>query len=197
MLPLSARRLAGKGRRFFSDRRVLVVLGCVFALFILFAVAGESKWTTFWLQVLTGNWSPEHPDTVDRWQFSFSILLAIAINWTPLLGAFGIVYGFLKPAIAEERRKLMNLAQAMKNRDAILLATIGAAFQQTPFNEEQRIGLIKLVRDAFQKGALEWDQKYLEMAVGSAEAERIKDVFNRPLELSPSSRSEKPHEPRK
>lgn len=39
----------------------------------------RSKEWAFWLQTITGNWSPDHPP-VSRWWFAFSAMAAFLLN---------------------------------------------------------------------------------------------------------------------
>jgi hypothetical protein len=75
------------------------------------------------------------------------------------------------------KKKRMSLGQAVANRDAVVLGTIFAAFDKIGLSEKQKMKLSKVVEEAYDLGAREWENKYLELALGPVEARRIKRTF--------------------
>jgi hypothetical protein len=73
-----------------------------------------------------------------------------------------------------DRSKLMELAQAIKARDALATASIRTAIGKIAYLEDkQKVDMANLIRNAFRDGIREWADKFLVRAVGPAEAEKI------------------------
>jgi hypothetical protein len=163
----------------------------------------------YWLQTVAGNWSPEafppfspkpkSPDTksepdpsqattaqtppaqtapalsdADRYEFSLSAALAFWLNNAIIIVLIGLVW-----RISIERRRLMDIATALKDRDSMVIATIQGIFRKAtlPLNSAERLDIIHEVEDAFNKGANDWAEKYLRSKTNEKEAKSIVDIL--------------------
>lgn len=79
-------------------------------------------------------------------------------------------------------RERLTLHQAVLNRDAVIIGTIGAKLDKAALSEAQKFQLLKTIEEAFDNGSQEWEQKYLKLVVGPAKASRIKRLLASRLE---------------
>jgi hypothetical protein len=101
-------RIAGSQRNIRIGRIVLLVT-------VIFAIAtyvvgvplashdDQTRWI-FWLQTLSGNWSPvPRPAWIWNWEYAASAILAVVINYGPYIAVFGLIW---KIAAADRRRRM-------------------------------------------------------------------------------------------
>jgi hypothetical protein len=151
----------------------------------------------YWLQTIAGNWSPpqdaanggglsppqdqpsnsQTPEPVTSpYGYAFSVILAILLNNTLYAVIITLVW-----RIITDRSKLMDFAQAVKNRDAIATTSIRTAIGKfKDLDDIQKEQLAEATRDAFNQGVKEWEDTYLVLAVGPEEAKRILGIFRGP-----------------
>lgn len=71
----------------------------------------------------------------------------------------------------------MDLATAIDNRDAMIIATIKGAFvkaaEGSSLDSQQILEMLELIECAYRRGAQDWDEDYLPTAVGSDQAGTI------------------------
>ncbi|MCJ2090989.1 hypothetical protein MKK67_00470 [Methylobacterium sp. J-072] len=148
------------------------VLIAVLCFFIFVAFFWENEALRFWLQLLTGNWSPENSKPVGAILFSVSVLIGMILNWLPLIAAFGFSYKFIKPIVdratietEKNERAKMNLTKALSVQTATQKQQILA---RLPDNSEIR----EMVNSAFAEAATVWKDRLRNM-IGENEAEEV------------------------
>ena len=155
---------------------ILAMAFFVFGLpyFVQDKVNSSSDIAKFVIQTISGNWSPDgFKSGWYEYYFGVSAAAAILLNNGAVFAIWWFAWNFFN-----NRRKVMEIAQAVDYRDGMVLATIKAAFATaTGFTDEQKQNAINLVRTGYLKGTKDWATDYLPNAVGETEADRLKSVI--------------------
>src|ERR1700733_5709901 len=103
-----------------GSRRSGRIGGIVLIITVVFVVAtyllsiplgfhdDHTRWI-FWLQTLSGNWSPvPRPARIWNWEYAASAVLAVVINYGPYIAVFGLIWKIA----ADNRRRRMTFREA-------------------------------------------------------------------------------------
>ncbi len=151
---------------------IWAIISIIFIFFITIWIFWESKWFRFWLQAITGNWSPENSEAVGGFQFAVSVLFGIILNWLPLIAALGLFIKFIKPLVndAVQREKESAAMSAAITAGKILSLTTNtqrqAVLSVIPSTEKE---LKDKVRKAFEQATSRWKNHLIEM-IGESKA---------------------------
>jgi hypothetical protein len=152
---------------------IAVVVTC--ALVALCTKFADKEQTKFLLQTASGNWSPPaNFVNISEFEFAITGIFAVIINWSPLIGAFALVYGYIKPVmIIEERNKDMILKQAF---DVTEEATKLALSEEFPDDK----ATLEKINKAFEKGH-EMAKDHIKAAFGSPGLDIFLKSLNREM----------------
>jgi len=151
-------------------RKSAVALGLVFAavtialcLYAGSVVPAMNDAVIYWLQVVTGNWSPDKKENLADWQFILGVVLALTLN----LGTIAaIITGVVE--LARQRSTKMNLANAFIMKDASVKQQIVEALPP-----DQLDVIRPIIEDGFKKGAERWEKEYLPLFFSEEEIQRL------------------------
>jgi hypothetical protein len=166
---------------------VTIIIGAVTAEIVFWALRNES-WFKFWMQVATGNWSPDNPEwtgpePLGGWLFAFSILLAIALN----LGAYGtiILYGNR----ITNRINILQMEQTMNLRDVYLVrdlsirtsivALLNKLSDAERITETTRDEIKRLIDQGFEDGDHVWSEEHLATLFGEKDAALMRELLRK------------------
>lgn len=88
----------------------------------------------FWFQTAAGNWSANPFAGQGQYSFGLSAVIAVLLN----NGLLFIIIAAAWNAVATERKRLMDLAKALKQRDSVAIATIQTDFLKKDVEFERR-----------------------------------------------------------
>ena len=126
------------------------------------------------MQVISGNFNtPNDFSDINQIEFTISALVAIVINWLPLLAAAALVIGLIK-RIFSERVNDMRLLDAFLVKDRVVKEAIYNAM--SPADQER---LRPIVETAFATGTTEWLDDWLPDIYGKPETEELVDRLER------------------
>lgn len=162
-----------------------LVIICLLAFFLLLlpcmlsdALAPgprQSRDWLYWMQVVSGNWSPVtslpgDPATphLSRWTFAFSAVLAVLLNNSLIFAVLGLLWRQFTT-----RRREMKLIQAFVHRDELNKHEVIRAFK---VNGELDIETLEKIDLAFRIGASKWQEK-ARIVFGEEEAGRLIDML--------------------
>jgi hypothetical protein len=146
---------------------ILAVLFWVLPAFLreaLWAPTNPSaKSRLFWIQTVSGNWSPDNPPVGPR-SFAASAVAAILLNnglvWIVLLAIWRTILTW---------RRNMRLSQAFVARDQMNKQALFKLLGDDP--ETMRI-----IKEAFREGEKRWTEE-LDLLFGTKEASRLRELL--------------------
>lgn len=139
----------------------------------------DSTHTQYWVQIFTGNFSAPSPDQqklLSPWEYGCSVLLAVLINASPLIGVFVLVRRYLNALIATEKQE-----QAVKLKS--LLSLVETLAKNELVNEfGQSDESFKKIGLAFQKVEAK-SASYIEEVFGKGAAKEYELLLEKDLSL--------------
>lgn len=158
-----------------NKRASLIAVFVTCALVALCTIYAGNEQTKFLLQTASGNWSPpSNFDNISKLEFAITGIFAVIINWSPLIGAFALVYGYVKPVmVIEERNKEMILKQAF---DVTEEATKLALAEEFPDDK----ATLEKINKAFAKGH-EMAKDHIKAAFGTPGLDIFLKSLNREI----------------
>ena len=157
---------------------IWLALGIIFIIFRFIWIEADSKRVQYYLSLVTGNWSPPSDfSVIAEWEFGLTAIFAILINWLPLIGAVGLIYGFFRPLLAaqlqRERDTTLNMTQALSVRTATEKALVLSSLEDFP---EARVR----VTEAFAAASMQW-QEHLKDMIGESRARQVFRILEQEL----------------
>lgn len=125
----------------------------------------RAKEWTFWLQTVSGNWSPDHPP-VSRWAYAFSAIVAVLLNNATLLAVISLIW-----RLAHLWRRDMRVNQAFTARDQMNKQALYKKFADLSGGIDDR-EMRKRVDESFEEGKARW-REHLVVVFGHEEAGRL------------------------
>jgi len=139
----------------------------------------QSREWLYWMQVVSGNWSPVTSLPGDpsiphlsRWTFAFSAILAVFLNNSLIFAVLALLWRQFTT-----RRATMKLIQAFVQRDQINKHEVIRAFK---VNGELDIETLEKIDRAFEIGASKW-QENTKVVFGEEEAARLMDMLGKTI----------------
>lgn len=130
-----------------------------------------------WLQVVTGNWSPDNPYagqsqdgyTKDPLLFSLAALTAIVVN----LGQFVLLFQIVTTLLDIRRKRDMRLIDLIRHRDRAIKNSIIRLFP-----DDVKAEIMTKLDEGFAEGADIWENEELNIiAPGRRRADKLREAI--------------------
>lgn len=152
----------------------LIVSYSVFLLFMIVYAIGEhyspSADLIYWLQILSGNWSPDGVSSItesNRSKILMGALAAVLLNIVSLGTTIGAVVGIF---LIESRRKKMQAARVVIERDMLIKIRVLQALKESieelkkrpeeSADPDRSKKIIEDISNAFRRAKKEWEEDY-------------------------------------
>ena len=120
--------LGRQGRKIAIWTGIVLLLSWA-ALDFLMAWGTDQTRLVFWLQTLSGNWSPvPRPAWASNLEYSGSAVVGVVINYGPWVAIFGYIWNALKV----DRRRRMKLGEALQAYDVAVRGEIIRSLAEKP-----------------------------------------------------------------
>jgi hypothetical protein len=160
-MPLSRREFAFRRAALAAVILVVLFLSIRYFKDFLLEVADANL---YWLQVITGNWAPDHGKEISKFSFLIGVVVAITFNYAPIVGIGATIWKLT----STERRLIMKINQAYALRDATVMNKIYSGM-----TEAQVESLAPIVKEAFEQASKEWRDVHVPNVFGRTEAQRF------------------------
>ncbi len=157
---------------------VFLLLPCLLADQLAPGPRQSREWI-YWMQVVSGNWSPvtslpgdASTPHLSRWTFAFSTILAVFLNNSLIFAVLALLWRQFTT-----RRATMKLIQAFVYRD---LLTKNAVIDALKVNGELDIETLQKIDSAFDIGVSRWKENTKEV-FGEEEAARLMDLLGKTI----------------